>query len=1177
MNRKNAVGKNARSSTVSVGLRPEEGPLLPEMPPFFPDPVALDAEDRHLVVLRDALFQREYEQSTKALLYHVEMQLEKREKEEGSRSGSCTPASRLSSVDTPGRDVSRTALSPLPPEPATESTPIPPIPSERKDVVLSGRTPSVLKSKGSKKGGVTEDSVDPPQIVNIAGGSIASVILANDDNEIGQDVTSKQGKSVPGVVFDESEVEGDQHQQEHRFRTPLTTPEIPVYLTQPMPPSLITLAEEIGRTNATLDTCAAVMTILQAQEQHGGSIIPLLCPVQSAEATVEPRKATETASVITPSTFSSGSQRGKTSIAVPPIRYVSTFPLIDAFVLEAEQRVAVEMFCEDICENIVSLAAEIYVSRCFDALATSYTAYSVWDELHDNVVRSFIPRDPGKPRSLESELDSALAIRQVKNKKSNSENVVNARNFILPTTGSINGSPPYFGMLPIWTSSPSLLSAEAILSFHQKATVPPKVFSGKDEDNSSHINKSDSENEKPKSIVHRPLSSTFSRLLDASLQEGQKRRAVNGVIVTDFSPRGKSNEAWRATGFTIEEDMKNPGDPPDAIPLDDYARYVIPKSEDVLKKQQQEEEEKKNKEEELGSRKVQRRRVSRKSQRSLSGQNVSNRKEGEGEVQQSVNPHGSDYNSSQMIKGKKRRGKQLQQELSDAVTVSIGGGSTTRPISPEFMGDDNWTKALRHLPRGYLSMVGTSNQITSGRNQTTENLVLIEGDNAVTVASNVKKQRGTSADGDNLSDIKKSRSRNRSLSPTTQASTRSDDPKTTLQVNITHYGTVSFNTIRGSVTTSATTQNRGITSPFRQEKNNKQKQQQTQSQKESQKQESPKRMVKSRDGYTFLSRKEQRRQEERLRRQKEAAEQAAYENMFFTAPPPPVNTSAENAENTGSNQETKKTQTQPQSQQPLKIVPEPGVLIEQWPTASPDKNTKSGVVINTKTRYRRGKETETARQETQSGAIVSDGGDWILPDGKYRWSGFDPANREKAAAAAAAATTTTPVVAAAPVPRPAVSISTEGKFISQQKSSEEREEGKVEGSTTQNKESSPKNNASTRTFPKPVARPIRRAPPVIVTTHKEEEKPKQKSEKDKKVSDKELNEKAKTLTMKRNRAAKSSPLRVTLPRLPPQLQLSNGENEPLSGRKGVKTPSAVEENKIRLLASILQNTKGMME
>ncbi|KAH9589267.1 hypothetical protein LSM04_005336 [Trypanosoma melophagium] len=1179
MSRKPAAGKSARPSSASVALRPDEAPLLPEMPPFFPDPVALDAEDRHLVALRDALFQREYERSAKALLCHAQTQMKKRgEKQAGRRSGSDTLSPPCSaSAETQGREATRTLLSPLPPEPVSEATPEHLITTEKKDLAFGGRTLSLSISKGPKKGVATEETIEHPRIVNITGASTPSVPFPNEENEMGKEVTSKKEKTLFGVTSDGNEfkIEGEQDQEQNRSGTPITAPELPIYLTQPMPPSLITLAEEVGMANASLETCDVVMNILKAQDQHGGSIIPLLCPVLSAETAPELRKTLETASAIAQSTFSSGSQRGRQSIAISPIHHVSTFPLIGALVLEAEQQIAVEMFCEDICEEIVSLAAESYVSRYFDALATSYTAYSVWDELHDNVVRSFVPHDPGIPRSLEVELNSALAIRQGKNNKSKTENVVQGKNAITQTKYSVNASAPYFGMLPIWTSTPSLLSADAILSFHQKATVAPKVFSGKVVDGTSYVIRTDKEIEKPNNIVgRRPQSSTFSRLLAASMHGGEKRQAVNGVIVTVFSPSGKSKEAWRATGFTIEEDENSPGAPPDAIPLDDYARYVIPKSEDVLKKKKEEEEEKKNQEEVSGRRKVQRRRVSRKSQTTVSIHNSNYRKEGEGEIQNSISPHGlahvgsgisTDYSASQQSKGSKRRGKRIQQDLSDGVSLSVGGSTSTRPVSPEFIGDDNWTKALRHLPRGYLSMVGNSSHTTSARNQTMETLVLIEGGNAVTVASNVKKQRITSADNDSTKDSKKSRSLVKSLSPTTRGTTISDEQKTTLQVSINNAGTVSFNAVRRSITTSTGTQNCSNTPPPRIEKNNQQKQQQAQTQK----QDSPKRVGKTRgDGYIFLSRKEQRRLEERMRRQKEAAEQAAYESMFFTASQTIVSTSAETAENAGGSPDAQK------PPQAVKIVPEPGVLVEQWSNTSPERNNKSGVAMSSKSRYRRGKEVESTNQQIHSEKVVVDGGEWILPDGKYRWSSFDPTNREKTAVTATPATV---VAAAAAVTRPIASLPTERESISQRKNTGEVEDKKDEGSPTRNKESQSVNITPSGMFPKPVVRPIRRAPPMIISAKKEKEKLKEKHEKQKGGADKEMSEKGKTVNMKRHRSAKNVPMRVTLPRLPSKCHHSSSDDEIPSGRRNLKTPSAIEENKIRLLASILQNSRGTMD
>lgn len=108
----------------------------------------------------------------------------------------------------------------------------------------------------------------------------------------------------------------------------------------------------------------------------------------------EKKAAAETASrpstPVTTTTAGLG-EREKTHRVVKEFHQI--FPVGDIGVREAEQLSVIELFCEGIAKEIVNKSAEMFTSRCFEAIKEGYTAHSVWEELKDSVAHAFLPLD----------------------------------------------------------------------------------------------------------------------------------------------------------------------------------------------------------------------------------------------------------------------------------------------------------------------------------------------------------------------------------------------------------------------------------------------------------------------------------------------------------------------------------------------------------------------------------------------------------------------------------------------------------------------------------------------------------------------------------------------------------------------------------------------------------------
>ncbi|KEG14962.1 hypothetical protein DQ04_00241040 [Trypanosoma grayi] len=1132
MRRKSISAKSSKSASPAMQMGAsgtlrsnsfEETPVLPEMPPFFPDPVALDEDDTHLRVLRDELFQREYECSIKVLQEHLEQpKQEQQPKPKQERRGRSRSRDLLQDRGSDDAQVERTSCDKTTPSTeflvASGFTSAAPIVPNLNDGCgasypsFSAASPIKKgKMKKQKKSGEGEGEDTAEQLPLVPELSLSALPDNNVvDGESARQIASSKGRPATADV------------DEGYWRRQLGLPELPVYLSEPMPPELVALAEEIGFANATRET-RAIATSVNSHLKEGlpdgttwapPSIMYALAAPKTTSGATTTNNTIAAEAVVATATPPTMTPRGTLMTTASTGRQSAVFPLTDAFVLEAEQRLAAEMFCEMICKSIVESAAEMYVSRCFDAVATAYTAFSVWDEVHNAVARSFIPCDPHEPPSWESEIATALAIKQPKPRQQPGG---------AAKIRTVSAHQPYLGLLPVWAPSPSLLDADAILSFHRrKAETQPPLLGGAG-------NRSDKKN--TTGVLERRHSSTFSRLLATSVGGGERQRRRSSAVTTRHgASSGEVSSLQRVSLPLGDGPIDSPGTPPSPIPLDDYARYVAPSTAEVmLRLQQQQEGEEANRKAALQRRST-RHGPSRKSRVTTAPPGGDDHKDDNGarEEERGSSPH-------ERSKPRPRRVASPNNASANAEAEAL-----TRMTTPGVATDDEWTKALQKLPRGYLTASANGNG-TTARNHAPDAIVLIEGEQAIALDIAKKKRRGGKSTGVNAGALKQAMIQQKRSTPASAEGGLADDGTAMLQVSIANGGCTSFQMMAQSPTVN------GIA-------NDDMASQQASPETE--------RRAPARTGvFSIISRKQQRLLEERRRRQKEAAELAAYEHMFVNSPvkAPATNTPVSGATNECADEQQQ--EHQEEEEQSSNIVPEPGVIVERWPSTPSDKNKRRGSSA-TKQRGRRGKALQNLNRLADDGTVLADGGEWITPDGKYRWAGFDPAAEEKRAAAAARPA---PGLAA-PERKPTVPQ----RATPQKQWDQQRERGNEVENGTESNAASLVAKPPGKTPAKPGMRPPRRALPQVSVDRENGRGGRNGNPQGEEIVAAEaISVKTRVANAGVPRGLKNVPLRITLPRLP-QRPMS-GDCTMSESNRALTTPSASERNRIRQLASILQS------
>ncbi|ESL07047.1 hypothetical protein TRSC58_05270 [Trypanosoma rangeli SC58] len=1114
-----AGGRPSSSSGALRGSHREELTMLPEMPSFFPDPIALDADDCHLRQFRNELFQREYATSMRVVLQDLQAQLQQREEKQkqlrcednegGSNFLQHFGGNWKPHVDDEG----------VRGRPDIDETQVLSSHTLEKHVSEVHLTPSSSEAKSRRINMKEDRSPKKPTEIPAEEAEGTSLMLSI--------------LTTPG------------HEEKERHQQLESSPDLPVYLTEPFPVALFALAEEVGMQDMTAETREVVESIAEARKQLGlNAVFSMELPER--EESVKQQTSTTGNE---PTTSAAPFSRAISGATIPSPRFAFTFPLGDAFVLEAEQRLAAEMFCESICEDIVEIAAEMYLTRTFDAMAAAYTACSIWDEVHDSVVRSFIPHNPLELPLYEAGLVSAPAIMPEKTKRIKKSGPAGAllvdgkdNKGRAEITSLAGDSLPYCGMLPEWAASPSLLDADAIIFFHRRGTAASRPFSG------DALTKTNA-------MMRQEQGLTFSRLLNASLKRTEKRPGKAGVVTSRFSTGKAFAVAERERGVT-EEDGDSPGLPPTPIALDDYARYVLPKVAE-LRRQQSAEDKERGEEQEAAKGTGLRRRSSRyrsnaRSKDSVIAISIAPRKEeGEGELQvatRGTKPSADGVSEVGRLKNVFNRGRRRRQQDVSPRDLS-GRGETNSSMGAVTAGqvvEDDLTKALQQLPHGYFaaSTMG-SNGATSVRCPVPDSLVFIEGDRAATFSTAVKKkQQEAVSGGKNSSMSKASMHVCRDSEVTLNGNLWSDDDTAKFSVNIMKGGRMALG-FQPKAFTAAAAAEANTNAELPQES-----------------QITDNQTSRSRGRYVILTRKQQKALEDRRRRQKEAAEQAAYESLFVRPPPPSPNTNTDGTVNKDS--DARKGHS-PELEHSVRIVAEPGVVVERLPSPEEEKNAKAKAAKKGKLRGRQNKLLQGFNSAADTDIVLSDGGEWIPPEGKYRWSGFDPAAEESHAVAGAALVRSEKGVAPKPASFKTASTRQRQDEEKRQQSQGEREgrnEAKMRGSVIAAK-------SPAQTAVKLMTRPVQRMPAVGSVPRRGKQEGQKKTETETVATGVEKTYKVKYAAPVEPHGAQNMLRRYNLPRLPRRSLSSDVMTHDVVS--SLKTPLASELDKIRRLASILKN------
>nr|CCC52337.1 conserved hypothetical protein, fragment [Trypanosoma vivax Y486] len=723
-----------------------------------------------------------------------------------------------------------------------------------------------------------------------------------------------------------------------------------VSLFAPVPEALLQMADEIGLENASRKTRLNAVTIALAQrEREIPDVPPLKIPVALR---------TSTPVLNTSISASSPTAVAKSPPKAPPLGATPAkmqgvpssppagngkspfFSLSDVFVLENQENVSVEIYCEALCKDIITLAAEMYVSRSFDAVASAYTALSTWDEMHDAVVRSFIPPPPPQPHKLETEIASALAIQSAarRSRHKGHEPYHEIMNVAKEASFAYDDGSTYLGMLPVWSATPSTLDADAILSFHANAAVRSSLY--------------------------------------VSLAGRQRTTPVcNGTAMASDMTLGLPPCLTVPEASSPDPDVVNdesPGTPPKTIPIDTCARYVIPRSSSLEREGLQ----KRQKGEVMEKRTSQRRRrpstivsVSGDSQSTTRGKvdALSNRRasvQGLAAASSSRISVGSQprpVDSPHLVSlACDRRGSKANTVAAKQEPSVFNGAKP----GEEVVCQDEWTRALSRLPRGMLTapLGGTASTNASPR-QIHDNVVLIEGDD-VTIPSCMKygkplKSRKDAASGKQGKNVGKGKGAEDAAPPEEKSV---DELTAELRINICQGGKIAFQMLPPDA---------GMVA-----------------QEEKEEDQQKGKVVDNenrRRKVLFLSRRQQRALEERQRRKKEEEERAAYESLFFTTEEA-CDVSSELLPTVDSRGDEARAEEVIEPQVITKFVPEPGVVLERCPVATSSTRTKAANPNKVGLRRDVASLNVESRVDTN---VLADGGEWIVPEGKHPWMGFD--------------------------------------------------------------------------------------------------------------------------------------------------------------------------------------------
>ncbi|KAG8347367.1 hypothetical protein TRVL_01802 [Trypanosoma vivax] len=956
----------------------EEPPLMPTLPPFVADPITLDAEDRHLKVYRDELFAREYERCITAL--HSRMVCFEEESRLAIADGDENDISCVGALSPAMPNVGNTQLSFLGVNGSSapnldDSANLASVPlTQKQDGNSADNLHSKLFCEPCEQFATTQRHMDvyserPERSAAVLTAGSDPVAPATLPLESQRDSDAINACSIATTAGTLSFCHRGM-QESRALNQPM------VSLFAPVPEALLQMADEIGLENASRKTRLNAVTIALAQrEREIPDVPPLKIPVALR---------TSTPVLNTSISASSPTAVAKSPPKAPPLGATPAkmqgvpssppagngkspfFSLSDVFVLENQENVSVEIYCEALCKDIITLAAEMYVSRSFDAVASAYTALSTWDEMHDAVVRSFIPPPPPQPHKLETEIASALAIQSAarRSRHKGHEPYHEIMNVAKEASFAYDDGSTYLGMLPVWSATPSTLDADAILSFHANAAVRSSLL---------NTNKKNANKPVTQEAGHQ---STFSQLLDVSLAGRQRTTPVcNGTAMASDMTLGLPPCLTVPEASSPDPDVVNdesPGTPPKTIPIDTCARYVIPRSSSLEREGLQ----KRQKGEVMEKRTSQRRRrpstivsVSGDSQSTTRGKvdALSNRRasvQGLAAASSSRISVGSQprpVDSPHLVSlACDRRGSKANTVAAKQEPSVFNGAKP----GEEVVCQDEWTRALSRLPRGMLTapLGGTASTNASPR-QIHDNVVLIEGDD-VTIPSCMKygkplKSRKDAASGKQGKNVGKGKGAEDAAPPEEKSV---DELTAELRINICQGGKIAFQMLPPDA---------GMVA-----------------QEEKEEDQQKGKVVDNenrRRKVLFLSRRQQRALEERQRRKKEEEERAAYESLFFTTEEA-CDVSSELLPTVDSRGDEARAEEVIEPQVITKFVPEPGVVLERCPVATSSTRTKAANPNKVGLRRDVASLNVESRVDTN---VLADGGEWIVPEGKHPWMGFD--------------------------------------------------------------------------------------------------------------------------------------------------------------------------------------------
>lgn len=1138
------------------GTSTDDVPLMPVMPAFFPDPIALDAEDVHLKVYCEELLTKEYDTAVEMLYPRAQLMQERLAKRsEKSVDGTTSSIPRGTNVEPSPETVCNTVQES---ERATSADVFrvgsAPQPDTTRTVASAKRRRLRSIDTDDRKGGApspegviffkSSEAVDERGAADqgLHGTGACELSLTHASHAEGG--TTSVGRNLRA---------GWELADSQEGRPPvslLTVPKVEFSASHSV--EVIENAEKIGLANATRGARVAAVKITKLQQQNDFKLIvpvkflpspttTVATPATSTPATTSPRtarmRAPSVQSLLSKSVGShqncSEAQASETSQPCPEVS------MADVLVLEATERLAAEMHCEAICCDIINAAAEMYVSRFFDTIANAYTALSTWDELHTTLAQSFIPERPHEPIKLETEIAESLAIRRDNAREGKGskpecqqscQGVVDVANDFLVEA---NECSTYLGMLPIWARCPSLLDSNAILSFHQStgeiASSHNAQFDfgidSKAQRNSSHV-----------------ANSTFARFLsslDRNVSEVLMSESTIGDSLATAQHTAEVKPHCSSVLALDEGDGGSPGTPPRMVPIDDYARYVVPPLSTPRVDQQETDK----------GKLLSERQHNRKKGRSLSASgdpygllaskgSAVHTADGSRRGRSVINPaaidspvfHRSEGRQLTPTVEKLSRGKLTSKGCSGSVLSSLRDDAMTQANYDE----DDWGRAMRQITHGGLNTGFTS---TSGNQpyHMAETLLYIEDGDVSTVAVGARPGRRCGKDNEGTT--------GRNGKPASRPKTSEAPPppenifvggrNEKLRVGITEEGRVSFQ----------------VSHDEDESGDAEQKDLQTQSQ--SSKTEIS---VRGRRSLIFLSRKQRRDLEERQRRRKEAAERAAYESMFYTTPKPstPDSVLEESGQQSPHHEEGKQTKVV------AEVVPEPGVVVEKW--INPQENAKGKAPSGSKGQWRN--EVAPVVSGYKRPNLLADGGDWVTPEGRYHWNNFAGVGAEKGREGRV---TSAMMQGAGPkhggATREGVARPSSGQQHANVSGVAFSEDGRKSQAYLPKNQKGPGQHA--------VARSFKWEPPTVIFSNQEEEKKKAEGEHAGDGRDPFRLLGLKRIAMGDGRAGKGLPRRPVLPRLP-----SIPEVEDFSPRRRLHrkpTSKSFGSQEIRALASLVKS------